>query len=131
MVPALILVISLVALMHFGVYYWRSLVAGVAAQPLTEQMGKLSRGNGDSDTFELMICVQRMCPELQGHLRKTGPVRAYYLMLSILRTTLGSLLPSVSNWTHREMGICARYVEVVTDEQLRRNLASIAAIRAL
>ena len=131
MVSALILVISVVALIHFGVYYWRALMVGVAAQPLSERLESLSRSAGDADVFDLMVCFQQMCPELQGRIRKTGAVRLYFRVLTVFRDTLGPLSPWLFDWASREMSLCARYVAVVTDQQLRRNLGCIAAIRSL
>ena len=38
MIAALLLVISMAALAQFGLYYWRAIVAGIAAQPVSGRL---------------------------------------------------------------------------------------------
>ena len=34
----LLLIVSVIAMTQFGVYYWRSLIAGIAAQPVPSRV---------------------------------------------------------------------------------------------
>jgi len=38
MFSAMLLAISIVALSQFGLYYWRAVLAGVAAQPVSDRV---------------------------------------------------------------------------------------------
>ncbi len=49
MFSALILAISIVALAQFGAFYWRAVVVGIAAQPVSEQV--LAAANVDAGTL--------------------------------------------------------------------------------
>lgn len=124
------LIISVVALVHFGVYYWRALVAGVASEPLSDRMRAVAGETLGAGDFDRVLCYQRMCPVLDSRKSRVGAIRAYYGILSALRNTLGALLPPVSDWTNREMATCSRYVAVVTDQRLQRNLAQVAEIHS-
>lgn len=129
-ISALMLVIAVVALVHFGVHYWRALLAGVASEPLSERMQAMAGETLGAGDFDRVLCYQKMCPGLDSREGRVGVVRAYYRILSALSNTLGALLPRVSAWTNREMATCSRYVVVVTDRRLQRNLAQVAEIHS-
>jgi len=130
MFAALILVISLAMLAQWGLFYWRALVAGVAAEPLSDRMRSVAGDAPGSGDFRTLDCIQQMCPELGRGGRKIGTVRFYYRILALLRLTVGSIIPALSGWAGREMSLCSRYVAVVMDQRLRRNLACMAAIQS-
>lgn len=131
MYSALILVISVVALLHFSVWYWRALMAGVACEDLSEQMRDLTSGGSvGPDDFFALVCMRKMCPDLAHKGKRIGLVSAYYRALSLLRSTLGAIVPSVTGWANREMATCSRYVAVVTDQRLRGNQAQLAQIHS-
>jgi len=126
MIPALMLVISVAALLHFGIYYWRALMLGVAAQPLSERMQSLAHGESvGAGDFRALACLQRMCPELERSHSRVGLVGLYYQMLAFLNE-----IPALSEWTNREMATCSRYVAVITDQRMHRNMARVAALQA-
>ena len=130
MIYALMLVLSCVALVHFGVFYWRALVAGVAAEPLSERMQAVAGDTLGADDFNRVLCYQKMCPGLDSQSGGTGAVRLYYRMLTVMKNSLGAVVPQISDWTNREMATCSRYVAVVTDQRLQRNLAHAAEINS-
>lgn len=130
MISALMLVIAVVALVHFGVHYWRALLAGVASEPLSERMHAMASDTLGAGDFDRVLCYQKMCPVLDSRDSRVGAVRAYYRILSVLHNTLGALLPPVSDWASSEMATCSRYVAVVTDRRLQRNLAQLAEIHS-
>lgn len=128
MIAALILVVSVTALVHFALSYWRALMLGVAAQPLSENLCRLTAGASDAEDFAVHVCYRKMCPDLRTARTGIGAVRLYYRALKGMRGALGRMVPRVREWTNREMAACARYVAVVTDQQLHRNLDFAAQI---
>ena len=133
MITATLLVISVVALVQFAVYYWRSLLAGVAAEPISERVreaaGLESTSVGPSD-FASFLQLNRLTPGLRdsGHGLRT--VWAYYHAVGALKLLAGVRLPALAAWTEREMSTCSRYAAVILSQQLERNLACAAEIRS-
>ena len=129
MIAVLLFILSVAATVQFAVYYWRAMVAGVAAQPLSEQVQKAARITtttvGAAD-FEALLNLNAVTPGLKGSHGELLAVRLYYRATK----ALGRLVPQLSAWTQTEMGTCARYVAVQVDQRLQHNLACAAEIRA-
>ena len=134
MFAALLLAISIVALSQFAVYYWRAILAGVAAQPVSDRV--LAAANLEVEgmkgrDFEKLSGLHELTPEL-------GPsggggltlVRAYYRIVAGLGALSGVRMPAVAEWCERERVICARYAAVQMDRRLQVNLALVAALRS-
>src|SRR5207245_6955912 len=81
MFPAILLAVSVVALIQFTVYYWRAIVAGVAAKPLSNLIltaaGLTDESVGSSD-FEAILNVHELTPCLKTGQGRLQAVRAYY-----------------------------------------------------
>ena len=129
MSAAIILVMSLAALAHFGWYSWRMTVITLAAEPLSDRIRVAIPDNHleEKDFRELSSFVQ-LCPDLDGHGKHLGLVRTYYLGLRTLDKLSSILLPAASSWTQKELVLCRRYVAVEIDQRLQRNQACLAEI---
>jgi hypothetical protein len=123
--------ISLVLLAQFGLFYWRALMAGFAAAPLSERVWQAS-GIPDEpvegEHLRLLLNVSQLCPDLGPKGRSTTTVRLYSRMIAALGWLSRKSSPALAAWTDREMSTCARYVAVVLDQRLERNGARLAEI---
>jgi hypothetical protein len=133
MFAAMLLAISIVALSQFALYYWRAVLAGVAAQPVSERV--LAAANLDAATmqgrdFEKLAGLHELTPDLQTSSDGLLLVRAYYRVLEGLAKLSGVGLPALSEWCERERVICARFAAVQIDRRLQANLAMAAALRS-
>lgn len=133
MFAAMLLAISIVALSQFGVYYWRAILAGVAAQPVSDRV--LAAANVDAqrmkgEDFETLAGLHELTPELRPSGDGLTLVRAYYRIIEGLNDLSGVRMPAVAAWCERERVICARYAAVQIDRRLQTNLALAAALRS-
>jgi hypothetical protein len=133
MFAAILLAISIVALSQFALYYWRAILAGVAAQPVSERV--LAAANLDAERmkgrdFEKLAGLHELTPELVPSGGGLTLVRAYYRIVAGLSALSGMRLPAVAEWCERERVICARYAAVQIDRRLQVNLALVAALRS-
>jgi ATP-dependent exoDNAse (exonuclease V) alpha subunit len=133
MFAAILFAVSMAALGQFGLYYWRAVVAGVAAQPLSDRVlkaaGLASESVGAAD-FRAVINVHDLTPALKDDNGGLRLVRAYYSVVEALGRVAGMRLPALATWTQREMATCSRYVAVLVDQRLERNLACAAEARS-
>lgn len=131
MVAALILVFALAALVNFAAAYLRAIMLTIASEPLsdrlTEALGKFSAPLG---SFDAVLALNEICPELDSKGGSIGFVRVYYRMLAGLKSLLGRKLPTFSLWADHEMEACTRYVAVLVDRRLQANFDSAAAVRS-
>ena len=134
MIAALLLVISLAALAQFALFYWRAVLAGVAAQPLSEQFhdaAQLGVVAVQASDFNAMVNLHDlMTPELKAGNGRLRAVRMYYRMVDALNRMAGKLMPQVAAWSEREMATCTKYVAVRVDQRMARNLECAAALRS-
>lgn len=129
MVSAIMLGVSLAALAHFAFYYWRAVVRDVASAELSGRISTDSGAPGAGDFFAV-LALYKMCPELSRRGRRIGLVKAYFRLSAIAARLLEPVLPSVARWAKDEMAICTRYVAVLADQRVDRNLAYAATIHA-
>ena len=133
MFAAMLFAISIVALSQFGVYYWRAMLAGTAAQPVSERVltavgakdGQLSGRD-----FRSLLGIHDMTPELNSRGSGLGVVRCYYAMVKGIRSLVGGSMPSLAAWSDRELAVCARYAAVVIDRRWQANLDLAASLRS-
>jgi hypothetical protein len=128
----MLLLISIVALSQFALYYWRAILAGVAAQPVSDRVlaaANLDAARMKGSDFEKLAGLHELTPELvpSGGLTL---VRVYYRMVEGFGAFSGGRLPAVAEWCERERVICARYAAVQIDRRLQVNLALVAALRS-
>ena len=128
MFSAMLLAISILALSQFAIYYWRAVLTGVAAQPVSDRVLQAAnledRGLSGGD-FAKLAELHDLTPLLQPGKKGLGLVRQYY---SLVRK-LGDL-PVLSEWSARESLLCARYAAVLIDRRLQANLALAASLRS-
>jgi hypothetical protein len=133
MLSAMILAISTVALAQFGVFYWRAVIIGVAAEPISERVleaAQVSGGRLSARDFGALAELHELTPDLQSSHRGLGLVRFYYKLMQLVETACGSRVPAVAAWADKESLICARYAAVLIDRRLEANLALAASIRS-
>jgi hypothetical protein len=133
MFAAMLLAISIVALSQFALYYWRAILAGVAAQPVSDRVlaaANLDAGRMKGQDFEKLAGLHELTPELGPGGGGLSLVRAYYKVIEGLGVLSGMRLPAVAEWCERERVICARYAAVQIDRRLQANLALAAALRS-
>jgi hypothetical protein len=130
MIAAILFTVSMVALVQFGVYYWRAVIAGVASKTVSERIrlaAGLSTSTIGAQDFHNILILNDLTPELQGPAGSFMAIRTYY---SIIKK-LGSIIPAMANWSTAEMATCARYVAVLMDQHLERNMATAAQMRGI
>jgi hypothetical protein len=133
MFAAMLLAISIVALSQFALYYWRAILAGVAAQPVSDRVlaaANLDSGRMQGQDFEKLAGLHELTPDLGPGGGGLSLVRAYYRVVEGLSALSGVRMPAVAEWCERERVICARYAAVQIDRRLQANLALVAALRS-
>jgi hypothetical protein len=133
MFAAMLFAFSIVALSQFAVYYWRAMLAGEAAQPVSERVleaaGAADRSLTGQD-FQILLGLHDLTPELQAPKGGLGLVRLYYQLAAGIGALAGQSMPAVAAWSERELAVCARYAAVQIDRRLQANLELAAALRS-
>jgi len=117
-----------VALSQFAVYYWRAVLAGVAALPVSDRVlvaAHVEDGRLLAQHFETLAGLYEVTPDLQPNSGGLGLVRVYYRLVQSL-----GLLPMLAAWSERERLICARYAAVQVGRRLQANLDLVASFRS-
>jgi hypothetical protein len=130
MIAAILFTVSVAALIQFGVYYWRALIAGVAAKTVSERIrvaARLSTSAIGAQDFHSILILNDLTPELQGPAGSFMAIRTYYSLIQ----KLGRIVPAMANWSTAEMATCSRYVAVLMDQHLERNMATAAQMRGI
>ncbi len=130
MIPVVIFAVSVVACAQFGLYYWRATISGIAAQAISDRIrvaaGITHDGIGAQD-FRSIVILKDLSPDLRGPNGNFTAVRAYYAVVE----KLGSIVPAMANWANSEMATCSRYVAVLMDQHLERNMVCAAQVRGM
>jgi hypothetical protein len=127
MVASLILVLSVAALVRFGIAQWRSIWQTVADQPLSESLQTVTGiaanaiGPDDFDLFA-KLCNESAHPAGESSVW-LKEVRLYYRFLRVLRNAGSKTFPSLAHWTESELVTCSRYAGAVLDRRLSTNFA--------
>ena len=133
MFSAMLLAISIVALSQFALYYWRAVLAGVAAQPVSDRVlvaAQVENGQLTPEDFQTLAGLHDLTPDLNPSRSGLGLVRAYYGAIEALDVFLGKKIPTFAVWSERERVICARYAAVQVDRRLQANLDLAASLRS-
>ncbi|HKW35484.1 MAG TPA: hypothetical protein VJN92_20905 [Candidatus Acidoferrum sp.] len=128
MFAVMLFTISIVALSQFALYYWRAVLAGVAALPVSDRVlaaAHVQDGRLLPQHFETMADLHNLTPDLKPNQGGLGLVRVYYRLVQGL-----GMLPILTSWSERERVICARYAAVKVDRRLQTNLKLAAALRS-
>lgn len=133
MFAAMLFTISIVALAQFALYYWRAVLAGTAAQPVSEEVlaaARVEDGRFLPEHFETLAKILDLTPDLQPKQGGLGLVRLYYRIAQGLDAFLGKQIPALAAWSDRERVVCARYAAVRVDRRLQANLELAASVRS-
>jgi hypothetical protein len=133
MFAAMLFAISIVALSQFAAYYWRAMVAGTAAQPVSDRVleaAGVQNGQLTGQDFPALLGLHGLTPELRSGGNGLGLVRRYYAVVDSIASLVGRSMPAVAAWSERELTICARYVAVQIDRRLQANLELAASLRS-
>jgi hypothetical protein len=130
MVAAIIFVVSVVTFGQFALYYWRATISGVASQAISERIrvaaGIVHAGIGAQD-FHNIVILKDLSPDLGGPSGSLMSIRVYYAVVE----ALGKIVPAMACWADSEMATCSRYVAVLMDQHLERNMACAAQARGV
>jgi hypothetical protein len=135
MIAALILVLSVAALVQFGVLQWRSMWIAVSEQPLSPSLQGATGIAADAigaDDFEFLARTsEQLCPSIQERNVWLREVRVYYHVVKALQRGAAERIPALANWAKSELVSCSRYAGAVLDQRLNANLAYASAARNL
>jgi len=130
MMGSIILAVSLVALGQFGLYYWRAMLSGIAAQAISDRIrtaaGITATAIGAQDFYKILI-LNDLSPDLRGPGGSFRVVRSYYSIVE----KLGKIVPAMAAWSNAEMTICSRYVAVLMDQHMERNMVCATQMRGM
>lgn len=133
MIAALILVLSVAALVQFGVLQWRSMWIAVSEQPLSASLQTatgIAANAISADDFELLArTTEQLCASMQDRNVWLKEVRVYYRLVRVVQNLASTRMPSLANWAKAELVACARYAGAVLDQRLNANLAYATAAR--
>jgi hypothetical protein len=129
----MLLAISIVALSQFALYYWRAVLTGVAAQPVSDrvlQAAHVENGRFTAGDFGTLVGLHSLTPDLYPNRGGLGLVQLYYRAVEAIEALAGSRMPVVAAWGQHERAVCARYAAVQIDRRLQANLALAASLRS-
>ena len=133
MFSAMLLAISAVALAQFGVFYWRAVVAGVAAQPISQQVLDAIQIEANAlrgEDYRSLAQLHKLTPDLSARPGSLGLVPVYFRFIHTIGTLAAGRVSGLANWAESERILCARYAAVKVDHRLQANLALAASIRS-
>lgn len=133
MFSAMLLTISIVALAQFAVYYVRSIMAGVAAQPISQKVMtavSLDGGPLSGRDFGIVAKLHELTPDLQKRSSSIGLVRVYFQVVHTVGQLASGRVAAVANWAEQERVLCVRYAAVQVDRRLHSNMALAASVRS-
>src|SRR6266571_4075257 len=133
MFSLMLLAISIIALSQFALYYWRAVLAGVAAQPVSDRVlvaAQIENGRLAPQHFQTLAGLHDLTPDLQPNRSRMGFVRVYFRLIEGLDAIFGKKIPAFALWSERERAICARYAAVLVDRRLQANLDLAASLRS-
>ena len=130
MIPVFILVLSLAAMVQFGISQWRAMWLTVAARPLSDCLqaatGLDANALRPEDFYLITKTSHYVSPaprERNVWLREVG---VYFRIVSAIQKLVGKQIPSVGEWAQSELLSCAKYAAAVLDQRLNANLAYAA-----
>ena len=133
MFSAMLLTISIVALAQFAAYYWRAVVAGIAAQPVSGQVlaaAHLDAGVLRGEDYRSLVQLHKLTPALCARRSGLGLVPLYFKFIHTLGILASGRVATLADWAENERVLCARYAAVQIDRRLQANLALAASIRS-
>ncbi|MGD0907148.1 MAG: hypothetical protein ABSA96_06175 [Candidatus Acidiferrales bacterium] len=130
MIAAILFTVSVAAFSQFGLYYWRAVISGVAAQPVSDRIrvaAGISAADIGAQDFRNILKLKDLAPDLRGSTGSFAALRSYYAIVE----KVGSFFPATKRWSNSEMTTCARYIAVLMDRHMERNMACAAQMRGI
>jgi hypothetical protein len=124
----LILMASIVGVAQFFISYYRSMVASMAAQPLSEKFFVAAGFKNvamRAEDFGRLMSLHRLMPDVKTLPNSTRRLSVYYSAVKML-----SGLPAIGTWAQNEMSTCTQCLAVIVDQRLLVNLACAAESRS-
>ena len=120
MMAALILVLSMAALLQFFVSYCRSLIAATSKQVLSAEVQDVTgiKVAATGDDYDRVVQLLQLCPDRPEDRNGIQAVGAYFSLLGFVRATLARVIPAVQAWTEAERGQCAYFAAVTLDRRI-------------
>lgn len=133
MFSATLLAISILALAQFAAYYWRAIVAGIAAQPVSGQVlaaAHLETATLRGEDYLSLVQLHNLTPDLGRRSSGFGLVPLYFQLTRGIDALARGRFAAIAEWAESERVLCARYAAVQVDRRLQANLALAASIRS-
>ncbi len=105
MLSAMILAISIVALAQFALYYWRAVVTGVAAQPVSGQVlaaARLDTGILRGDDYRSLAELHKLTADLHAGRSSLGLVPLYFKIIQAIGTLASGRIAGLADWAESE-----------------------------
>jgi hypothetical protein len=134
MFSAILFTISIVALAQFALYYWRAVLAGVAAQPIPMEIleaAQVEESRMCGADFEKLASLLILTPELKRARGGLGLVPTYFKLIGKVSNFFGQISPALTSWVEQERTLCARFAAVQVGRRLEANLAQAASMRSI
>src|SRR5260370_7234421 len=96
MFSVMLLAISIEALQQSAIYYWRAVLAGVAAQPVSDRVLIAAQGENGRFTpkdFQTLAGLHKLTPNLDLNSSDLSLLRLYYRAIEGLNSFLVRKLP--------------------------------------
>lgn len=130
MEAVIIFAVSVAALAQFGLYYWRATISGIASQKISDRIriaAGITHATIGPQDFRSIVILQELSPDLRGPNGSFAAIRTYYSVVE----KIGSIVPAMSKWANEEMATCSRYVAVLMDKHMERNMICAAQMRGM
>src|SRR5258708_14834938 len=120
MMAGVIFVFSAAALLQFFVSYCRSLIAASSKQVLSAEVKDVTgiQRIPSGDDFKRVMQLLHLCPERPEDPNSLQAIRAYFSLLSFLRSTVARTVPSMHAWTESEHRQCAYFAPVTLEPRI-------------
>jgi hypothetical protein len=121
MISLLLLVISLIALLQFGVAYCRSVIAIYSECEVslrTRTWARIPDETLRAEDFPLLVNLIRVCPHPGDDSARLLAVRLYYRVLRAIALAGNVITPRLSAWTRTEQASCAHFAAVTLDRRI-------------
>jgi hypothetical protein len=120
MMAAIILALSVAALLQFFVSYCRSLIAASVKHALSAEVqdvaGLVNRASGED--FARVVQLLHLCPDRREDRGEIRAIGVYFHLLKFVRATLAKVTPALQAWTEREQGQCTYFAAVTLDRRI-------------
>lgn len=133
MFSVLILAISIVALSQFAAFYWRAVVVGIAAQPVSGQVlaaANLDAGTLRGEDYRSLAQLHQLTSDICAKSSGLGLVPLYFKLIHAVGKLASGRITALADWAESERVLCARYAAVQIDRRLQANLELAASMRS-